>query len=63
MTPDTERQQADSARFLRTALEEQQTPLWRDRKKVIAQERFGDFRAYLEAGFTESQALYLCHQK
>lgn len=60
---DADRQRAEQARLLRSCLEEQKTPLWRDRKKMLAQERFGDYRSYVEAGFTESQALYMCQPR
>lgn len=60
---DIDRQQAEAARLIRVALEEQRTPMWRDRKKVLAQEAFGNYRAYVEAGFTDSQALWLCQIK
>ena len=59
---DVEKDCADEAQMLKTYLDEQETPMWLDGKRAMAQERFGDFRAYMAAGFSEEQALYLCQQ-
>jgi len=35
-------------------------PLYREMAPDIAQTRYANYRAYVEAGFTEDQALTLC---
>jgi hypothetical protein len=54
---------ARMAQLLQMALEEVKTPAYRDRMKFEALEKREKFLALMNAGFTESQALYLVSVK
>lgn len=49
-----------AAMILRACFDELQTAAYKERKRLLAADKLATFRAYVEAGFTESQALELC---
>lgn len=58
--PKQEQQAVKLAQALRMWAEELLSPAYRERQRLIAQDRRIRFLAHLEAGFTEAQALELC---
>jgi len=60
---DHEKQEQAAAKIaplLRECLDELKTPMYADRMKIMAMDRMAKYRAHIDAGFTEAQALELC---
>lgn len=60
-TPNKQEQSAAQlAPLLKAWLEEMQTPMYADKQRLIAMDRFAKFKAHVQAGFSEAHALELC---
>lgn len=57
-----EQQAVKMAQALRLWAEELLSPAYRERQRLLAQDRRIRYLAHLDAGFTEAQALELCKQ-
>jgi len=60
---ESEKREAEAAKVapaLKEMLERVKTPMYIDMMTVIALERMVKYRAHINAGFTEQQALELC---
>lgn len=61
MTTPNKEEQANIkiAQLLKAAFENMQTPAYREHRRLVAHEKMSAYKSYIEAGFTESQAIEL----
>ena len=59
-TDKQEQETARAAQFIKAQVEQMAAPMYAEMVKMIATGRMIRFKAHIDAGFTEAQALELC---